>query len=88
RLSVALTAGSTATRTEDSQPYNRPHALCVTLRNHWRGRAGERRSRWSRWAGGGQENVDLDFDYAGQTALSVEAQDKLATTWSRLKTTR
>ncbi|MBT7096423.1 hypothetical protein HN937_03550, partial [Candidatus Poribacteria bacterium] len=42
----------------------------------------------ARWNGGGQENVDLTFDFAGQTALSVEARGKLATTWSRLKTTR
>ncbi|MAF11883.1 hypothetical protein CMK11_15665 [Candidatus Poribacteria bacterium] len=42
----------------------------------------------ARWAAGGQENVDLTFDFAGQTALAVDARGKLTTTWSRLKTTR
>ena len=40
----------------------------------------------ARWNGGGQENVD--FDFAGQSALAVDARGKVATTWSRLKTTR
>ena len=42
----------------------------------------------ARWNGGGQENVDLDFDFAGQSALAVDPQGKLATTWGRMKTTR
>jgi len=42
----------------------------------------------ARWNGGGQENVDLDFDFAGQSALAVDPQGKLATTWGRRKTTR
>ncbi|MEO2006232.1 MAG: hypothetical protein ABGY41_19285 [Candidatus Poribacteria bacterium] len=41
-----------------------------------------------RWADGGQESVELDFDYAGQTALSVDPQGKLTTTWSHLRATQ
>jgi hypothetical protein len=43
-------------------------------------------ARWS--GGGGQVNVDLDFDFAGASALAVDPQGKLATTWGRMKTTR
>lgn len=83
---IMASSGVAAMIDEDEEP---PFDLTIAgVNNHGSTELPAGKPNLDRWAGGGQENVDLDFDYGGQTALSVGAQDKLATTWSRLKTTR
>ena len=38
----------------------------------------------ARW-GAGIETVEVDFEYAGISAMAVEAKGKLAVTWGSLK---
>ena len=39
----------------------------------------------ARWKGGGIQRTDVDFKYAGNSGLAVEAMGKLAITWGELK---
>ena len=83
---IMASAGVVASIGEDDEPAFDLSAAGVN--NHGSKELPAGKPNAARWNGGGQENVDLDFEFAGQTALGVEAQGKLATTWSHLKTTR
>ncbi len=39
----------------------------------------------NRWNSGGQQKSVIDFNFAGNSALAVDAKEKLSVTWGRLK---